>query len=66
MAEWIANSDEEYIDKAVKFATDIKGLVDLRSGLRERMKNSPIMDAAGQTRLREEAFMAMHHNAMMA
>ena len=43
----IAESQTEYVDKAAALAGDLTRLNDLRSGLRERMRRSPLCDAEG-------------------
>ena len=42
--EWIAGTEEEYIAIAVDLATDFNRLETIRSGLRQEMENSPLMD----------------------
>lgn len=42
--EWIAESENEYIEIAVKLATNTSELARLRSSLRQEMKNSALMD----------------------
>ena len=42
--EWIAYSEQEYVDKAVALATDKEKLTTIRSSLRKEMETSPIMD----------------------
>ncbi|MBI5007566.1 MAG: tetratricopeptide repeat protein [Nitrosomonadales bacterium] len=44
LPEWVANSQEEYVAWAVSYAADRQGLATLRSGLRQRLERSPIMD----------------------
>ena len=43
--DWIAQDDADYIDKAVRFSTDLQGLAKLRSGLRAQVLASPLFDA---------------------
>jgi len=45
MNDWIAENKEEYVSKAVKFASDINELSKLRKNLREVALKSPIFDA---------------------
>jgi predicted O-linked N-acetylglucosamine transferase (SPINDLY family) len=45
MPEWIAASDEEYVQIAVRAASDRKALESVRAGLRERVSRSPLCDA---------------------
>ncbi|MBI5437898.1 MAG: tetratricopeptide repeat protein [Nitrosomonadales bacterium] len=59
LPEWVAGSEEEYIAKACAFAQNPQALTELRSGMRERMKNSPLMDGAGFARGVEEAYREM-------
>ncbi|MCF8148316.1 MAG: tetratricopeptide repeat protein [Sulfuritalea sp.] len=57
--EWIAQSEAEYIKKAVNLASDLTALAHLRSGLREKMQASPLMDEIGFARRVEAAFHEM-------
>lgn len=57
--EWIANSEEEYIEKLVAIAGDIPALTRLRTGLRDEMRQSILMDGAGFARKVEEAYKEM-------
>ncbi len=45
MNEWIAKDEREYISKAVKFSSDIKGLVEIRKNLRKTALSSPVFDS---------------------
>ena len=45
LKELAAQTPEEYVDIATKLAGDLARLAELRRTLRERMKNSPLMDA---------------------
>lgn len=59
MPEWIAADEENYIDKAIAFASDLSTLSELRSGLRKRLLASPICDAPAFSRKLEDAFRGM-------
>lgn len=59
LPEWVTHSEEEYITQAVKFAQDIPNLVEIRAGMRERMRNSPLMDEQSFTRAYEMALRGM-------
>ena len=48
--EWIARNPEEYVAIAAKLASDIPRLAQIRGGLREEMKRSPLMDYARQAK----------------
>ncbi|QKE39767.2 tetratricopeptide repeat protein [Ferrovum myxofaciens] len=60
--EWIAQSEAEYVDKAVALATDLPGLAALRVGLRSEMEASPLMDEAEFARKVEAAYRMMFAN----
>ncbi len=57
--EWIARSEEEYIEKAVALATNLPKLAAIRAGLREEMHHSPLMDETGFARRVESAYRGM-------
>ncbi len=57
--EWVAHSEEEYIEKAVALASDWTRLAMLRGGLRAEMEASPLMDGAGFARKVEVAYREM-------
>jgi len=57
--EWIAQTEEEYIDKAVALASDVPKLAALRTGLRQEMAQSPIMDEPAFARKVEKAYQEM-------
>jgi len=59
LADWIARDPEEYLQLAVAAAQDLPRLAALRATLRERLRASPLCDAAAFTRRLEEAFAAM-------
>ena len=44
--EWIADTTDEYEQKAIHFAQNIAALAQLRAGLRERVRVSPLFDAS--------------------
>ncbi len=60
LPELIAPTRERYVEIAVNLARDPRRLAALRSGLRERMQQSPLMNETAFTR----AFEAMLHDAM--
>jgi len=45
LTDWIARDREDYIARAVNLADDLPALAELRTGLRRRMKASPLCDA---------------------
>ncbi|PID77720.1 MAG: hypothetical protein CSB24_00090 [Deltaproteobacteria bacterium] len=54
--DWIAETEDEYVNRAVEFTHDINKLAEIRSGLRERMQKSPLCDAAKFTKNLEAAY----------
>lgn len=59
MTDWVAETEEDYIGKAVAFAADLEGLTAIRAGLRERMRASPLMDEVGFAKEVEAAYRTM-------
>jgi predicted O-linked N-acetylglucosamine transferase (SPINDLY family) len=57
--EWIADSPQGYIDKAVRFAGQPGELAALRTTLRERVRQSPLGDVAGFTHALEQCYRTM-------
>lgn len=57
--EWIAYSEDEYVDKLVALAGDVPALATLRAGLRQEMQASALMDEPGFSRDVEDAYFAM-------
>ncbi len=45
MADWIARSEEDAIRIAVQRSQDVRALAELRRGMRERLRGSPLVDA---------------------
>ena len=54
--EWIAHSEEDYIEKVVTLASDLQNLSTIRANLRQQMLASPLMDEAGFARKVEAAY----------
>lgn len=44
LPEWIARTQDDYVAKAVAFASDLQAMASLRAGLRERVVASPLFD----------------------
>ena len=57
--EWIAYSEEEYIEKTVALASDLQKLSEIRANLRAQMEASPLMDEVGFAKKIEHAYGAM-------
>jgi predicted O-linked N-acetylglucosamine transferase (SPINDLY family) len=59
LADWIAADDDEYVEKAVRFSTDVRTLAELRRGLRDQVVRSPLFDGARFARGFESALWQM-------
>ena len=59
LSDWIADDDEDYLAKAVTFATNLERLSILRAGLRQQVLISPMFDAARFARHFEKALWGM-------
>jgi predicted O-linked N-acetylglucosamine transferase (SPINDLY family) len=59
LTELIAQDPAGYVDLAVRFAEDRAALDRVRTGLRERMRRAPLMDASGFCRSLEVQFQRM-------
>ena len=57
--EWIANSEQEYVDKVVALAKNTEKLSTIRRSLRKEMETSPIMDHKGFVRELEKTYQSM-------
>lgn len=58
--EWIAQSEDEYVDKVVALARDADRLGQVRSTLRNQMAQSPLCDARGLAKCLEDAYVGMY------
>ncbi|HVS73629.1 MAG TPA: tetratricopeptide repeat protein [Phycisphaerae bacterium] len=54
--ELAARDERHFVEIAATWAGDLQRLAQMREGLRERMRASPLMDAAGFTRKVEETY----------
>ncbi len=59
LTDWMTDSKEAYVRKAVDAAMDVMRLNDLRQSLREKVKTSPISDGVALARNLEAAFREM-------
>ncbi|MFF7056958.1 methyltransferase domain-containing protein [Achromobacter spanius] len=57
--EWIAQTEEEYIQKVVTLASDLPALANIRANLRAEMHASPLMDEPAFARKFETALRGM-------
>jgi predicted O-linked N-acetylglucosamine transferase (SPINDLY family) len=58
LSEWVAKDDDHYVAIAQKMASDRKGLLELKKGLRKRQTALPAWDVVAHTRALEEAWLA--------
>ena len=56
LSELIACDTNDYVNVAVALANDVPRLAALRATMRERLKNSPLMNAPRFTKNLEEAY----------
>ena len=61
LADWIASDEEEYVAKAVTYASDLEALSDLRNGMRERILGTPLFDIPRFALHFEQAVRAMRN-----
>jgi predicted O-linked N-acetylglucosamine transferase (SPINDLY family) len=59
LPHWIAHSEEEFVELAVRHTTDLAALAVLRSELRDTLEKSTLMDGARFTRQLEESYIRM-------
>ena len=59
LTEWIASTPEDYVRLAVEHAAEGNGLAKLRGTLRQRLRESPLMDEARFARDVEDAYRRM-------
>jgi protein O-GlcNAc transferase len=62
LADWVADSEDEYIAKAVSFAHNLDALVQLRAALRQQVQASALFDACQFACNLENALWAMWKN----
>ena len=62
LTELAANDSQQFVKIAVDLANDLPRLTQLRSTLRSRMEQSPLMNATGFARNIEAAYRSMWHN----
>jgi protein O-GlcNAc transferase len=59
LPDWVAADEDDYVAKAVAFASDLESLAGLRAGLRQQVLASPLFDAPRFARNFEEALWGM-------
>lgn len=61
LQDWVADSQDAYVRKALGFAADPQALGQLRAGMRERLPKTPLFDVERFAGHFEEALLAMWH-----
>lgn len=59
LPDWIASADEEYVAKAVAYASNLEALSEVRKGMRERILANPLFDMPRFALHFEQAIRAM-------
>jgi predicted O-linked N-acetylglucosamine transferase (SPINDLY family) len=59
LPEWVAETPEDYVERASRHAADLNRLASLRAGLRQQVLASPLFDGAGFAREFQGALQAM-------
>jgi predicted O-linked N-acetylglucosamine transferase (SPINDLY family) len=59
LPDWITNGEDDYVAKAIHFASDLPKLTILRAGLREQVRTSPLFDAPRFAKNLEDALWEM-------
>jgi predicted O-linked N-acetylglucosamine transferase (SPINDLY family) len=59
LPELIARTPGKYVETAARLAGDLDALASMRTGLRARLRTSPLMDAVGHTRRLEALYRQM-------
>ena len=59
LPEFVAQTPDEYVAIAARFAADLPALANIRAGMRDRINSSPLVDGARYTRNLEVAYRAV-------
>ena len=59
LGHWVAHSPAQYVDLALRHASDVPALAELRAGLRQQVLASPLFDGTRFARNLEQAFEGM-------
>jgi len=61
LSDWIASDEEEYVAKAVAYASNLEALSDLRTGMRDRLLDTPLFNMPRFAKYFEQAIRAMRN-----
>jgi predicted O-linked N-acetylglucosamine transferase (SPINDLY family) len=59
LSDWIASDEQEYVAKAVAYASNLEALSELRKGMREQILATPLFDVPRFALHFEQAVRAM-------
>lgn len=59
LGDWIVDTEDEFVERAVLAASDVPALEEMRKTLRQRIQKSPFMDFRARTRGLENAYREM-------
>lgn len=59
LTDWVAWSEDEYVNLAVRHGSDVTGLARLRAGLRQQVTGTALFDASRFAPQLENALIAM-------
>lgn len=66
LGEWVANDQDEYVEKSASLAKDVARLAELRRSMRDRMRASPLMNETQFTRDLERVFVQMWERSVVS
>ena len=65
MSDWIANDDDEYIEKCIKFSNNLKSIIDIRKNLRHKALKSPLFNSSLFSKHLSNGFWKMWNNFIL-
>ena len=65
LADWVADSEDEYVNIATRLAADLQALDTLRKSLRLQLSRSPLTDGARFTAHLEQAYLQMWQETLI-
>ncbi len=65
LADWVAHSEDEYVNIATRLAADLQALDTLRQSLRSQLSRSPLTDGARFTAHLEQAYLQMWQETLI-
>ncbi len=62
MSDWVANNENDYVEKAIKFSDNLKLLTKINKNLRQTALKSPLFDSTVFAEQLNNAFWEMWNN----